>query len=119
MKIDFQHRTVLPHLNSVNSRELNRLVDRVNLVISGILTTNLEDTNKLVYAAARFVCDSVGPRERSSAAQGTPPWKVRLSNQLSVFRRELSQLVALREGRLLNERIVAFLIGNLTLLKLM
>ena len=66
---------------------------------------------------ARFVCDSVGPRERSSVAQGTPPWKVRLSNRLSVFRRELSQLVALREGRLLNERMVAFLTRKFNLIE--
>ena len=93
----------------MNWRELNKLVDKVNVVISGIPTINLEGTSKLVYAVARFVCDSVGPRERGIAAQCVPPWRVRLSNKLSLFRRELSQLVALGEGRLLNERTVAYL----------
>ena len=106
VKIDFQHCTALPQLNFVNWRELNKLVDKVNVMISVIPTTNLEGTSKLVYAAANFVCD---PREHGSAAQCVPPWRCRLFNKLSVFRRELSQMVTLGEGRLLNKRTVAYL----------
>ena len=109
MKIDLQHCTALSRLNAVNWRELNKRVDKVNVVISGIPTTNLEGTNKPVHAAARFVCDSVGPREYGSTAQCLPPWRVRLSNKLSVFWRELSQLVALGGILFLNERTVAHL----------
>jgi len=45
----------------------------VNNVLSGIPTTNLEDTNRLVYAAAKFICDNVSPKKFGDAALTTPP----------------------------------------------
>ena len=73
-----------------------------------IYNTNFKGTNRLVYAAAKFVCNSVGPRGHGSATSSTPPWKG-LSNKLSVFCREPIQLIALREGQLLSVKIVAYL----------
>ena len=73
MTIDFQCRTTLPKLNSVNKKELNQLVGKVDEAISSISTTTLEETNRLVYGAAKFVCDAVGPKGFGSATQRTPP----------------------------------------------
>jgi len=109
MTIDFQCRTTLPKLNSVNKKELNQLVGKVDGAISGISTTTLEETNRLVYGAAKFVCDAVGPKGFGSATRRTPPWKIRLSKKLLALRRQLSQLIALREGQLQNERTVSTL----------
>jgi len=51
---NFQHRTTLPKLNSVNVKELNKLLHKVNEVISGISTSTLEETNRLVYGTANY-----------------------------------------------------------------
>jgi len=81
----------------------------VNGVISGIPTSTLEDTNTLVYAAAKFICDAVGPKNSGSVVQTTPPWKIRLSQKLSLLRKQLSQLVPLSEGQLHNHRTISTL----------
>ena len=109
MVIDFESRTRLPKLNTVNRMKLSQLVEEVNDVLSGIPTSSLEDTNRLVYAAAKFICESVGPKKYSSAVQTTPPWKIRLSKKLSLLRKQLSQLVALSEGHLHNQRTISVL----------
>ena len=64
------------HSCEIFSNRGREFLIKVNAVISGISTTNLEGTNKLVYAAAKFVCDSVGPRDNGSVTQCIPPWKV-------------------------------------------
>ena len=102
--IDFQDRIPLPKLNSVNKKELNELLDKVNEVISGISTTTLEENNRLLYGAANFICDAVGPESFGSATQHTLPWKIQLNNKLMALWRQLSQLIALREGQLQNKR---------------
>ena len=41
-------------------------------MISGISTSTLEETNRLVYGAAKLVCEAVGPKGFGSATQSTP-----------------------------------------------
>jgi len=82
MTINFQDRTTLPKLNSVNVKELNKLLRKVNEVISGISTSTLEETNRLVYGTAKLVCEAIGPKGFGCAAQSTPPWKIRLNKKL-------------------------------------
>jgi len=63
MNISLSDRVMLPKLNAVNKKVLQRCVDEVNSTITEIPTNTLEATNNLVYAAAaRYVCDSVDPR---------------------------------------------------------
>jgi len=43
------------------------------------------------------------------AVQTTPPWKIRLSKKLSLLRKQLSQLFALSEGQLHNQKTIVTL----------
>lgn len=71
-------------------------------MIAGIPTDTLEATNILVYAAAKYVCEAVGPRPCHESVSQCPAWKLRLSKKLETTSIELSQLVAFNENRLWN-----------------
>ena len=51
-------------------------------MISGISTSTLEETNRLVYGTAKLVCEAVGPKGFGSTTRSTPPWKIRLNKKL-------------------------------------
>ena len=91
---------MLPKLSSMNMKEPQLQIDRVNSVIASIPTDSLEVTAALVYAAAKFVWDAMGPKPCSTTDRQCSPWKVQLLRKLSKLHKELSQVVALSKGRL-------------------
>ena len=109
MYIDIEQRTMLPKLGSINLKELQLQIDRVNDVIASIPTDSLEATAALVYAAAKFVCEAMEPKPCSTSDRRCPPWKMRLLRKLSKLRKELSQVVALNEGCLRKRTTVELL----------
>lgn len=62
MCIDIEQWTILPKLGSMNLKDLQLQIDRVNDVIAGIPTDSLEAIAALVYAAAKFVCETMEPK---------------------------------------------------------
>ena len=109
MCIGIEQRTILPKLDSMNLKELQLQIDRVNDVIAGIPTDSLEVTAALVYAAAKFVCEAMEPKPCSTSDRQCSPWKMQLLRKLSKLRKELSQAVALSEGRLRKRTTVELL----------
>ena len=81
----------------------------VNDVLSGIHTSSLEDTNRLVYAAAKFICGSVCSKKTWQYCTYHSTLEDSLVKKLSLLCKQLSYLVALSEGQLHNQKTIATL----------
>ena len=109
MNISIGDRIMLPKLNAINKKDLQRCIGEVNEVIAEIGTDTLEATNSLVYAAAKYICEFFGLLPYRETRHQCPAWKLRLSKKLDTTRKELSQLVAISENRLQNHSTINFL----------
>ena len=81
----------------------------LNYVVSRIPTSNLTETNRLMYAVAIVASEELGFKVRQvpgiKRKSQQPMWKMRLQRKIDELRRETSQLEQLRQGHLVNQEV--------------
>ena len=102
-------RTRIPSLKSYNQNKLKEKTKEVNEIIKVIPTSNITETNKLIYAGAKMVVELMEiklPSKNQPSRKGMrqPPWKRRLENQVTEMRGDLSKLKEMADNNLKNKK---------------
>lgn len=99
----------LPPLRTVRRKQLLKEVSKVNQVVRTIATSNLSETNLLMYAAAKVVTEALGllPKAQGPRKQNfqTAPWKRRLQGKIEYLRKDLSLIEAIKNGTLKKRKV--------------
>lgn len=99
----------LPALRSVQRSKLMDEVAKVNDVMRRVRTSNITETNNLVYAAAFVVTERLGIKIDKNGNKKEPMWKQRLERQLRSLRQDLSRIKTMKEGRLIKRKVRDYL----------
>ena len=87
----------LPALRNVPKKKLSQETAKVDKVLSKFKTRSITKTNELFYAGAFVVTNRLGVKIDKVAGRKKPTWKRRLQNKIKEFRKDLSQLEALKD----------------------
>ena len=81
---------MLPSLKSCDRKILKAQVDKINEPESLIPTTNVTETNDLLYAAAYATTDMLGkiPKKKAGRKKKEPFWKRSIKNSIAIWRRD-------------------------------
>ena len=61
----------------------------MNQVLTYIPTNNITDSNELIYAGAKLVCENIGIPSKNTKAKSKPGWEFRLETQIENLRKQL------------------------------
>ena len=95
----------LPALRNVPKNKLLEETAKVNKVFSKFKTHSITKTNKLFYAGAVVVTNSLGVKIDKVAGRKEPMWKRRLQNKIKELRKDLRQLEASKDKGIINFRL--------------
>ena len=79
------------------TNKVKPLLAMVNKFIMGLSTSNLSETNILVFAVAYVLTSKVATLNAENRSFNTPPWKARLQHKIRLLRKEISQLSAVEQ----------------------
>ena len=98
----------LPPLKLVYKKTMNSKLNQINRVLTTIPTSTLEETNRLMYAAASLITTQMGykitPNGRKREER-VPRWKIRLQNNINNWRKDISNLENLKNRKLKKRRV--------------
>lgn len=79
-----------------STKETRNVINEVDKVISTIDTRSLTDLNTVIFAGAKYVEDCILPARSKSHSESNemPPWRQRITRQISDLRKEANQLTA-------------------------
>ena len=97
---DIQNRTRLKYIR--NKFEARKLTSMANGILARIPTTNICETNALIYSVAHVITNKLsgqrlpppGTTASTIHSNSLPPWKARLLRHIQQLRREVNQLVS-------------------------
>ena len=88
----------------VDKKKVSEELKKVEAVLSKIPTSDITQTNYLIYAAATVVTKNLGVKTATKENKNGRWWKRRLEGQLQQLRRDLIRLQQLKEGKLSKAR---------------
>ena len=94
----------LPALRNVPKKKLLEETAKTDKVLSKFKTHSITKTNDLFYVGAVVVRNRLGVKIDNVAWRKEPMWKRKLQNKIKEFRKDLSQLKALKDKDISNFR---------------
>ena len=94
----------LPALRNVPKKKLLQETAKVDKVLSKFKIHSITKTNELFYAGAVVVTNRLGVKIDKVTGRKEPIWKRSLQNKIKEFRKDLSQLEALKDKDISNFR---------------
>ena len=85
-------KTTLPSLRNIEWGIVKAETNKVNQVLTYIPTNNITDSNELIYAGAKLVCENIGIPSKNSKAKSKPEWEFRLETQMKNLRKQMKEV---------------------------
>ena len=82
-------KTTLPSLRNIKWRIVKTETNKVNQVLTYISTNNITESNELIYAGAKLVCEKIGIPSKSTKEKSKPECEFRLETQIENLRKQL------------------------------
>lgn len=97
----------LPVMKTLNPHQLREVTAKINRSLKFVITTNITDTNTLIYAAADLTAEMMRVARRKgnnnhNTHKKDPPWKFRLQKKKELLRKHLSWASEWRRGCLMH-----------------
>ena len=77
-----REKTNLPSLRNLEWRIFKNKPNKINQVIPYILTNNITESNELIYAETKLVCEKIGICSKSTKEKSKPGGEIRLETQI-------------------------------------
>ena len=74
--------TTLPFLKNQNWKKVKAETEKIYKLLPNILTDNIAELNKLIYAGVKLVCDRIRVLLRKPNRNTKPGWEIRLEGQV-------------------------------------
>ena len=58
-------------------------MEKINQVLTYILTKNITELNELISAGAKLICEKIGDPLKSTNKKSKPGWEIRLEAQIT------------------------------------
>ena len=87
----------LPALRDVQKNKLLEETAKADKILCRFKTHSITKSNKLFYAGAIVVTNTLGVKINKAAERNKPVWRRRLQNKIKELRKDLSQLEASKD----------------------
>jgi len=95
-------RDKLPPLRNMDRKKLCEVTRLINMEAAEIQTTNITETNMLIYACARLAMDKLEVKIKANSKGGRQhaeaPWKRRIKNNIEKTRAHLAKFIAFKNN---------------------
>ena len=84
--------------------ELGQRQKKVNQVLTYVSTNNITESNELIYAGAKLVCEKIGIPSKSTKEKSKPGWEFWLEIQIRNLRKQAKMIKQKKDAEIIRNR---------------